>query len=102
MKIIGNRVLVEQTSVKNESLIIMTEKNKGSDLIITFKVLQLGNECPTGEGHVKVGDIPIFSESVTFSGHKTISVDKKPNGEVIKLVAHTIVYYDDIIATENA
>ena len=102
MKIIGNRVLVEQTSVKNESLIIMTEKNKGSDLIITFKVLQLGNECPTGEGHVKVGDIPIFSENVTFSGHKTISVDKKPNGEVIKLVAHTIVYYDDIIATENA
>jgi hypothetical protein len=101
MKIIGKRVLVEQTSTKNESLIIMSEKNKGSDLIITFKVLQLGNECPTEKGHVKVGDIPIFSEHVTFSGHKAISVDKKSNGEVIKLVAHTIVYYEDIIATEN-
>jgi hypothetical protein len=101
MKIIGNRVLVEQTSIKSESLIIMTEKNKGNDLVITFKVLQLGNECPTTEGHVKVGDIPIFSEHVTFSGHKTIDVTKAPNGEVTKLVAHTIVYYDDIIATEN-
>lgn len=101
MKIIGNRVLVEQTSLKKETKIIMTEKNKGSDLIITFKVLQLGNECPTGEGYVKVGDIPIFSESVSFSGHKTISVEKAPNGEVLKLIAHTIVYYDDIIATEN-
>jgi hypothetical protein len=101
MKIIGNRVLVEQTSTKSESLIIMTEKNKGNDLIITFKVLQLGNECPTGEGHVKVGDTPIFSEHVSFSGHKTIDVTKAPNGEVTKLIAHTIVYYDDIIATEN-
>ena len=91
MKIIGNRVLIEQTSVKNESLIIMTEKNKGSDLIITFKVLQLGNECPREEGHVKVGDIPIFSENVTFSGHKTIDVTKAPIGEVTKLIAHTIV-----------
>ena len=101
MKIIGNRVLIEQTSTKKETKIIMTEKNKGSDLIITFKVLQLGNECPTGEGHVKVGDVPIFSEHVTFSGHKTLTIDKAPNGEVTKLVAHTIVYYDDIIATEN-
>ena len=67
MKIIGNRILVEQTSTKNESLIIMTEKNKGSDLIITFKVLQLGNECPVGDGYVKVGDVPIFSEHVTLN-----------------------------------
>ena len=101
MKIIGNRVLVEQTSVKKESKIILTDKSKEQGLEITFKVIQLGNECPVGDGHVKVGDIPIFSEHVTFSGHKTITVDKKPNGEVIKLIAHTIVYYEDIIATEN-
>jgi hypothetical protein len=100
MKIIGKRVLIEQTSIKNESLIIMTEKNKGSDLVITFKVLQLGSECPEGKKEVEVGDTPIFSEHVTFSGHKTIDVTKAPNGEVTKLVAHTIVYYDDIIATE--
>jgi hypothetical protein len=101
MKIIVNRVLVEQTSIKNDSVIIMTEKNKGADLVITFKILQLGNECPTGKGHVKVGDTPIFSEHVTFSGHKTIDITKAPNGEVMKLIAHTIVYYEDIIATEN-
>ena len=101
MRIIGKRVLVEQTSTKKDTKIILTEKNKGSDLIITFKVLQLGNECPTGEGYVRVGDIPIFSEHVSFSGHKTISVEKAPNGEVLKLIAHTIVYCDDIIGTEN-
>jgi hypothetical protein len=101
MKIIGKRVLIEQTSVKKESKIILTDKSKEQGLEITFKVIQLGNECPTGEGHVKVGDIPVFTEHVTFDGHKMVTLDKAPNGEVLKAVAHTVVYYDDIVATEN-
>ncbi len=101
MKIIGKRVLVEQVSLKKDSKIIQLDKNKEQGLSVTFKVLQLGNECPTGEGHVKVGDIPVFSESVTFDGFKMIEVDKAPNGEVLKAKAHTVVWYDDIIATEN-
>jgi hypothetical protein len=100
MKIIGKRVLVEQYSVKSESKIILSEKSKEQGLKVTFKVLQLGNECPRGLDHVQVGDIPIFSESVTFDGFKMIEVDKAPNGEVLKATAHTVVWYDDIIATE--
>lgn len=100
MKIIGKRVLIEQNSVKKDSKIILSEKSKDQGLSVTFKVLQLGNECPTGEGHVQVGDVPIFSESVTFDGFKMIEVDKAPNGEVLKARAHTVVWYDDIIATE--
>ncbi len=100
MKIIGKRVLVEQLSVKKESKIILSEKNKEQGLSVTFKVLQLGNECPTGEGHVVVGDVPVFSESVTFDGFKMIDMEKAPNGEVLKAVAHTVVWYDDIIACE--
>lgn len=100
MKIIGKRVLVEQTSVKKDSKIILTEKSKEQGIAVTFKVLQLGNECPVGEGHVEVGDIPVFSESVTFDGFKMITTEKAPNGEVLKAVAHTVVWYDDIIATE--
>ena len=101
MKIIGKRVLVEQTSVKKDSKIILSDKTKDQGIIVTFKVLQLGNECPTGEGHVKVGDIPVFSEHVGFDGFKMIETEKAPNGEVTRAIAHTIVYYDDIIATEN-
>jgi hypothetical protein len=101
MKIIGKRVLVEQTSIKKDTKIILTEKSKEQNLTVTFKVLQMGNECPTGEGHVQVGDVPIFSEHVTFDGFKMIEVDKAPNGEVLKATAHTVVWYDDIIATEN-
>lgn len=101
MKIIGKRVLVEQTSIKKESKIILTDKNKEQGIAVSFKVLQLGNECPVGEGHVKVGDIPIFSEHVTFDGFKMIKADKAPNGEVLNAIAHTIVWYDDILATEN-
>jgi hypothetical protein len=29
-----------------------------------------------------------------------IEVDKAPNGEVLRATAHTVVWYDDIIATE--
>lgn len=101
MKIIGKRVLVEQTSVKKEDLIIQLDKNKGSNLVVTFKVIQMGTKCPTGLGEVVVGDIPIFAEHVSFSGHKMIDVVKDAKGEVLKAVAHTVVYYDDIIATEN-
>lgn len=100
MKIIGKRVLVEQKSVKKDTKIIMTEKNKDQNISVSFKVLQLGNECPTGEGHVKVGDVPIFSESVTFDGFKMIQTEKAPNGEILKATAHTVVWYDDIIACE--
>ena len=100
MKIIGKRVLIEQYSVKNESKIILSEKSKEQGLKVTFRVLQMGNECPEGEGHVQVGDVPIFSESVTFDGFKMIEVEKAPNGEVLKATAHTVVWYDDIIATE--
>jgi hypothetical protein len=101
MKIIGKRVLIEQTSVKKESKIILTDKSKEQGLEITFKVIQLGNECPVGDGHVKVGDIPVFTEHVTFDGHKMVNLEKAPNGEVLRAVAHTVVYYDDIVATEN-
>jgi len=101
MKIIGKRVLIEQKSVKKETTLIMTEANKDKGISVSFKVLQLGNECPVGEGHVKVGDIPIFSEHVTFDGFKMIKADKAPNGEVLNAIAHTIVWYDDILATEN-
>lgn len=100
MKIIGKRVLVEQVSVKKESKIILTDKNKEQGIAVSFKVLQLGNECPTGPEHVQVGDVPIFSENVTFDGFKMITTDKAPNGEILKAVAHTVVWYDDIIATE--
>jgi len=100
MKIIGKRVLVEQVSVKKDTKIIMTEKNKNEGISVSFKVLQLGNECPVGEGHVQVGDVPVFSENVTFDGFKMIKTDKAPNGEILKAVAHTIVWYDDIIATD--
>ena len=100
MKIIGKRVLVEQTSVKKDSKIILTEKSKEQGIAVSFKVLKLGNECPKGEGHVEVGDIPVFSESVTFDGFKMITTEKAPNGEVLRAVAHTVVWYDDIIATE--
>jgi hypothetical protein len=100
MKIIGKRVLIEQTSVKKDTKIILTDKNKDQGISISFKVLQLGNECPQGPEHVQVGDVPVFSESVTFDGFKMITTDKAPNGEILKATAHTVVWYDDIIATE--
>ena len=104
MKVVGERVLVEQILTKKQSKIILTEsdrnKNKEMGFDAKFTVLQLGNKCPKGEGEIQVGDNPIFSKNVTFEGVKVIE-EKKEAGQLVKSVAHVIVHYEDILGADN-
>lgn len=94
MKVIGRRVLVEQTMTKKQTKIILTGKSAPEETFdITFKVLQLGEECP--EGIINIGDVPIFTKHVDFHGAKIIEEVKD-----VKTVLHTIVFYDEIIGVE--
>lgn len=100
-KIIGKRVLIEQTLTAKESKIILnTAKQPKDNVNFSFKVVKLGTECPQGPEEVAVGDNVIFSQHVTFEGVKILSEEKNAHGVVIKSVSHVIVYYDDIIGVE--
>ena len=102
MKVVGERVLVEQILTKKQSKIILpgVDKNKEMGFDAKFTVLQLGSKCPKGEGEIQVGDNPIFSKNVTFEGVKVIE-EKKEGGQLVKSVAHVIVHYEDILGADN-
>ena len=102
MKVVGERVLVEQILTKKQSKIILSgaDKNKEMGFDAKFTVLQLGSKCPKGEGEIQVGDNPIFSKNVTFEGVKVIE-EKKEGGQLVKSVAHVIVHYEDILGADN-
>jgi hypothetical protein len=95
MKVLGKKVLIEQTMTKKESKIILMNKDKKDEETFdtTFKVIQMGSECPVGE--VAVGDTPIFSKYVDFHGAKVIEEVKDK-----KVIIHTIVHFEDIIGIE--
>jgi hypothetical protein len=99
MKVIGRRVLIEQTMTKKSASILQLDKNKGMNLDYSFKVLALGSECPKGENEVKVGDTPVFTSHVVFDGAKVVS-EEGPKNDPTKKIVHTFVWYDDIVACE--
>ena len=100
MKVVGERVLVEQILTKKQSSLIITGSDKNMGFDAKFTVLQLGSKCPKGEGEIQVGDNPIFSKNVTFEGVKVIE-EKKEAGQLVKSVAHVIVHYEDILGADN-
>lgn len=93
MKVLGKRVLIEQTLTKKESKIIMAGKNNEDSFNTSYKVLALGPECPTDE--IKIGDIPIFGK---YGEPQSIKILEKSEE---KMIAHIIVPYDDIIGIED-
>ena len=99
MKVIGRRVLIEQTFTRKDSSIIIPGK-KEENMIPSFKVLALGGDCPKGENEVQVGDTPVFESNVNFNGAKVVEEEKNIKGEVTRAVLHTFVWYDEILACE--
>jgi len=95
MRPIGRRVLVEITTTKKQSKIILTDKQVPEAQFDTaYKILQIGPTCPTDEG-ITVGDVPIFEQHSIFVGTKTIEEVKD-----VRVVRHGIISYDDIAGIE--
>jgi len=95
MRAIGRRVLVEIITTKKQRHIIVGDKQAPEDeFTTTYKILQMGPDCPTDE--VKVGDIPIFEAHGVFVGSKTIKEVKN-----VELTRHAIIAYDEIAGIDN-
>ena len=97
MKVLGNRLLVEQTYTKVQSKIIKIASSKGSgssdDFTVDQRIIQLGTEYSKGE--LSIGDIPIIAEHALQGGRRQISKSET------QMVWHLIVEADDIIGIDD-
>lgn len=94
MRAIGRRVLVEIITTKKERhIFIPGNKASENEYESKYKILQLGEACPTDI--LKVGDTPIFEPHSIFTGSKTI--EEIPEKKVTR---HAIISYDEIAGVE--
>lgn len=93
MYVLDHFILVKQVMKKKYGAIIVEmATNKEDAFNYSFEVVQLGSEC---EKKIKIGDHPIFSKYVQFSGLKII--DKTEEG----MISLIIVHENDVIAIDN-
>lgn len=95
MKVIGEGVLIREVATKRKSQLITggADVDLKSTHIITRVVEQIGAKIDNPE--IKVGDIPIFSEFVSFGNVKIISKTEQ------KIESLIIVHYNDIIGVDS-
>jgi len=90
---IGKFVLIKQVMRKKTTKIIMDAAESNKDKFhYSFEIVQLGNKC---EADIKVGEQPIFSEYVKFSG--VLTVEQNDYGMISILLVHE----DDIIGIDT-
>ena len=94
MKVLGKRVLIEQTMKKKKSAILLPETVSDKERFeFSFKVLQIGPDCP--EDTLEIGDNVIFATHMQFIATKVIEKSE----DFMRI--HSIVHYDDIAAVDN-
>lgn len=93
MKVLGKRILVEETMTKIERKVILTPgKDKEPDNYeIKRKVIDVGEDVNT----IVVGDIPIFGTYSQPAAIKTISKDDKG------MIVHCVYDLDNVVAVEK-
>ncbi len=93
MKVLGRYVLVEQIATKKSMKILISDVSDEKEKFdFHYKILKVGADC---KYNLKKGDIPIFSQHVTFQNVKVL--EKTDD----RLVVNIVVYEEDIIAIEN-
>lgn len=92
VRVLNQFVLVKQTMTKKAGVIITdTAKSDADKFNYSFEIVQKGENC---EMKFEVGECPIFSEYVKFSGLKVL---EKTDEKMVTLV---IVHENDIIAID--
>ena len=93
VKVLDQFVLVRQIMKKKDGIIIKDmSKNQKEQFDFSFEIVQIGAKC---ERDIKVGDHPIFSEYVKFSGVKLVRRNR------LGAISHVIVHENDIIAVDS-
>ena len=93
MKVLGKRILVEETMTKIERKVILTpgKDQEPDNYEIKRKVIDVGEDVYT----VNIGDIPIFGTYSQPAAIKTISKDDKG------MVVHCVYDLDNVVAVEK-
>lgn len=92
VRVLDQYVLVKQTMRKKKTRIVMDGAKDDRDKFdYHFEVVAKGSKC---EREISVGDSPIFSEHVRFSGIKVI--EKNENG----MISAVLVHEGDIIGID--
>jgi hypothetical protein len=94
MKVIGARVLVEETMTKKRSKIITLDNKDPNTFDVDMIILALGNGCPK-DTIVKPGDIPILESFTDTNTKKIIEATKN------KVVTQFIVNYENIAGIDD-
>lgn len=93
MRVLDQYVLVKQIMKKKTSLILMDAAKSSRDAHdFSFTVIQKGDKC---ERNIDIGEHPIFSEYVKFTGLKVIKKTK------LGMISHVIVHENDIIGVDD-
>lgn len=93
VRVLADYVLVKQVMKKRKGRIITDAASNDKDKFdYSFEIVQLGDSCTK---KINIGETPVFSNYVTFSGLKVIEKDE--NG----MTSLVIVHENDIIAIDN-
>ena len=94
MKVLGNRILVEQVMTRKSKIIQANVKRDAEENFdITRVVLQVGPDVPPGT--IEVGDIPIFGK---YAEPTSVKIFEK-SGEGVK--ALLVMEYENIVAIDD-
>lgn len=94
MKVLGNRILVEQVMTRKSTLIQANiKKDAEENFDIKRVVLQVGPDVPPGT--IEVGDIPIFGK---YAEPTSVKIFEKSD-QVVK--ALLVMEYENIVAIDD-
>lgn len=95
MKVLGKRVLIEQTMVRKKSALLLENKDPNSidNFDMSQKIIQVGSDCPIGE--INEGDTPILGK---YSEPSAVKVIEKSQD---KMITHIIMDYDNIVGVDT-
>lgn len=94
MKVLGRRVLIEQTMIRKVSVLVSSkDPNSIDNFDITQKVIGIGNDVPADT--IEIGDTPILGKYSEPSAVKVI--EKNDN----KMISHIIMDYDNICGIDD-
>lgn len=95
MKVLGNRVLVEQIMTKKKSALVSLNAKKDSEENFDIKKIIIGLGPDVDTDRIAIGDIPIFGKYAEPAAIKVLSKDDN------EVKAHLIMDYDNIVGIEE-
>ena len=94
MKVLGNRLLIEQTMIRKTALLVTSKDQAALDNFdVTRRIIEISTTAEPTE--LKVGDNPIFGK---FSEPSALSITEKSHEKIVSLMIYNL---DDIVGIDD-